>query len=343
MATDIGGDGEASSGVLELLAESFSPFLADSTGREGNKMQTHLACIPCIIRQALEAARHVAPEDENLQRRVIQKVCSEIPDIPVDMSPPILAEWMHALIYGETGVEDPYKEAKARNVELAYSLEPRIKEWIEGHNDPFQAAVRVAITGNIIDLGASPNFDLNAELDALESSTIDLDDLESLRSDLKEAEDLLYIGDNTAEAIFDKALIHELQPRNIYFGTRSRPVLNDITVEGAYELGLDEYATIISTGSGAPGVDLRRANETFRRLFYSAPVVISKGQGNFETLSHSGRTVYFLFKVKCPVVAAMTGKEMGSSIIFRGGRTRWFGSAEDATRRLILEEVEKMF
>jgi len=32
-------------------------------------------------------------------------------------------------------------------------------------------------------------------------------------------------------------------------------------------------------------------------------MIISKGQGNFETLSDEDRQIFFLFKVKCNVIA----------------------------------------
>jgi uncharacterized protein with ATP-grasp and redox domains len=44
-------------------------------------------------------------------------------------------------------------------------------------------------------------------------------------------------------------------------------------------------------------------------------MIISKGQGNFESLSDEKRPVFFLFMVKCPVVALETGCVIGSVVL----------------------------
>lgn len=282
-------------------------------------MKTYLDCIPCIIRQALEAARHVAPHDEQLQRRVLNQVCAAVPELAREISPPMVAELIHGLIRKESEIDDPYRQAKQNNLALALRLESRLEAWVAQHEDPFAAAVQVAIAGNIIDLGANPNFDIESELNQLEKASSELEGLEQLRQAIEKSGWILYIGDNTAEAVFDKVFIRHLSPRKVVFATRARPILNDITEVEARQIGLDRVAQVISSGSPIPGTDLSRTTEEFRRFFVEAPVVIAKGQGNFESLSDAGRTIYFLFKVKCPVVAAMAGHKVGSSVIFPGG------------------------
>jgi uncharacterized protein with ATP-grasp and redox domains len=46
-------------------------------------------------------------------------------------------------------------------------------------------------------------------------------------------------------------------------------------------------------------------------------MVISKGQGNFESLSDSDREVFFLLMVKCPLVGEDIGVEMGKLVLKR--------------------------
>ena len=49
---------------------------------------------------------------------------------------------------------------------------------------------------------------------------------------------------------FDLLLIKRIKEMNpqlkIYFATRGKPVVNDSILEDAYEVGMDQYATIIS-------------------------------------------------------------------------------------------------
>ena len=72
-------------------------------------------------------------------------------------------------------------------------------------------------------------------------------------------------------------------------------------------------------GSDAPGTVLDEIRPEVRDRIAAADVVISKGQGNYETLSDAGRPVFFLFKVKCPVVAADVGLDMGRPVLLRRG------------------------
>ena len=45
-------------------------------------------------------------------------------------------------------------------------------------------------------------------------------------------------------------------------------------------------------------------------------MIISKGQGNFETLQESGHEIFFLMKVKCEVVAEEIGLPLGSIFFY---------------------------
>jgi damage-control phosphatase, subfamily I len=279
-------------------------------------MKMQLDCIPCFIRQTLEVARFAAPDDIVAHRQLLDQICSLIPDLPSDISPPFVAERIHEIIRQRIGVDDPYREMKKQNLNLAQAQVCRMEQWMERQEDRFEAAVRLAIAGNIIDLGVNLDFDLEGELDGLCCHDDDLGDIALLREAVETADQVLYIGDNTAEAVFDIFLIRELLPRKVYFATRSRPILNDITVPDALKIGIDKYATVISSGSPIPGTDLERTTPHFRQLFDDSTLVIAKGQGNFESLSDVKRPVFFLFKVKCPVVSELSGRRLGSSQVY---------------------------
>ena len=51
--------------------------------------------------------------------------------------------------------------------------------------------------------------------------------------------------------------------------------------------------------------------------FREADLIISKGQGNYESLSDKPENIYFLFKVKCPVIARNSGFDVGSTVLTR--------------------------
>jgi len=113
---------------------------------------------------------------------------------------------------------------------------------------------------------------------------------------------VLYLGDNAGESVFDKLLIEELG-KPVTYVVREIPVINDCVIDDALASGLDKVATLISSGSTAPATILSLCNEDFIDKFKNADLVISKGQGNYEGLSQVNRSVFFMLKAKCPVIA----------------------------------------
>jgi uncharacterized protein with ATP-grasp and redox domains len=66
-----------------------------------------------------------------------------------------------------------------------------------------------------------------------------------------------------------------------------------------------------------PGSRVLPISEEFRRRFEQADLIVAKGQGNYETLSDEAKNTFFLFKVKCPVIAKHSGEEMGALVLQR--------------------------
>lgn len=96
---------------------------------------------------------------------------------------------------------------------------------------------------------------------------------------------------------------------------RGAPVINDATMEDARATGLCEIVEVIDNGSDAPGTVLKDCKPEFLRLYENADLIIAKGQGNYETLSDEQRDIAFLFKAKCPVIAAHVGMPVGSHVL----------------------------
>ena len=46
-----------------------------------------------------------------------------------------------------------------------------------------------------------------------------------------------------------------------------------------------------------------------------ADLIIAKGQGNYETLSDCDKDIYFILKVKCPVIASDLRCPVGQMIL----------------------------
>jgi uncharacterized protein with ATP-grasp and redox domains len=104
-----------------------------------------------------------------------------------------------------------------------------------------------------------------------------------------------------------------------YF-VRGRPVINDVTLREAEEIGMGELARIVDSGVDTPGFLYDRASPAARERYDAADLILAKGMGNFECMEHwaDGR-VTFLFKVKCGVVARLIGEEIGALVCSLAG------------------------
>jgi uncharacterized protein with ATP-grasp and redox domains len=60
----------------------------------------------------------------------------------------------------------------------------------------------------------------------------------------------------------------------------------------------------------------------FLERFHKADLIVAKGQGNFETLSEIDANIFFLLKVKCPVIATHIGLPPGTQALVRGSKNR---------------------
>ena len=287
-------------------------------------MKSSLDCMPCFVRQALEAARMVSPEPA-VHERIVREVLGWAREMDFRQTPPSMGQRIHRRLREITGAADPYREAKVRQNRMAMKLAVKLRDRIVSAPDPVALAARLAIAGNVIDMGVNGNVDeqdlhraLNQALDQPMEADWDV-----FREAIDKASDILYLADNAGEIAFDRLLIEQLPPGRITLVVRGAPVLNDVTRADAQTLGLHEIVEVIDNGSDAPGTILEDCSEEFRRRFACADLVLSKGQGNYEALSDTPGNMFFLFKAKCPVVAAYAGVALGAHVLnaARVGRT----------------------
>lgn len=269
-------------------------------------MQTQLECLPCFIRQALEAARH-AHTDEAVQESILRQVCQWVCDADLLLPPPVMSQQIHRLVREMTDNPDPYKEHKKKLNDTVLPLLPELREAVAQAPDPWLAALRVAIAGNAMDLGAYGHIDHAAIRENLFRAIRQpiYGNLRRLREVLAEARHILYIADNTGEIVADRLFIEQLHTAHVTVVVRGRPIINDATMLDARAAGLTEIAEVIDNGSDAPGTVLSECSESLKRYFATADVVLAKGQGNFETLSSNRRpNLFYLLMAKCPLIVS---------------------------------------
>ncbi|MEA2103872.1 MAG: ARMT1-like domain-containing protein [Candidatus Cloacimonadota bacterium] len=264
-------------------------------------MKTYLDCIPCFMQQALRAGR-ISTNDEIKIKELLNEVGTMIKDIPMDHTPPETGEIIYKKIAEITGNNDPYKSIKEKNIQHALKLYPQLKQRVRDSKDGLLTAIRLAVAGNVIDLGVDNDFDLERDIEIILEQDFAIFDYELFRNKVEKSAKILYIGDNAGEGVFDKILIEEL-PKPVTYVVREIPVINDITFSEAKQIKIDQVAEVISSGTTAPGTILNLCNQCFLQKFENADMVISKGQGNYEGLSNVNRSVFFLLKAKCEIIA----------------------------------------
>lgn len=281
-------------------------------------MHTALDCIPCFARQALEAARFVT-DDPAVHERILRDVLRSTAERDLAQCPPAVAQQIHRQLRTMTGVNDPYRAAKERFNTMALDMLPELYLKVRESADPLAMALRLAIAGNVIDLGA--NSDITEEevrqgVHNVMNEPFD-GDVNAFRQAVNEAQSILYLADNAGEIVFDRLLIEQLPMERVTVAVRGGPILNDATMADAEVAGLCDLVEVMDNGSDAPGTILDDCSERFRRRFAEADLIIAKGQGNFETLSEEAADIYFLFKVKCPVIADHVGLPLGIQVAAR--------------------------
>ncbi|MBN1251631.1 MAG: DUF89 family protein [Bacteroidales bacterium] len=276
-------------------------------------MKTYLDCLPCYMNQAIRAGRMATNDDKKI-KQLLDQVGDMIKHIPMENTPAESGAMIYQKIKEITGVEDPYKTIKQNSINEAKALYPELKEIINKSKDKLLTAIRIAIAGNIIDFGINKKFNLVDDVKKILIQDFAIFDYEKFKSELEKSENILYLADNAGESVFDKLLIEELNKKVIY-AVREIPVINDVTIQDAIDSGIADVAEIISSGVKAPGTILNQCNNNFLDLFDTADMIISKGQGNYEGLSDINRSVFFLLKAKCSVIAKDIGVKEDDIVI----------------------------
>lgn len=276
-------------------------------------MITYFECLPCFGRQALSTLKNIDPA---LHENVMRDVMHMLGDIDYSLSPPELAGEVFNVFRKHTALQDCYSVIKKHSNEYVLEIYDELKARIEASANPFDAAVKFAIAGNIIDFGANHDFSiesLHSEIDFALGINMN-QEIILLHEEIEKAKKILYLGDNAGEIVFDKLLIEYLPAEKIIFAVRGEPVINDATIQDAVEIGLTEIVKVIDNGSNLPGTCLKACSDEFQQIFEESDLIISKGQGNYETLSDISKNIFFLLKIKCDVVARDLHGKLGDCI-----------------------------
>ncbi|MBN2509209.1 MAG: DUF89 family protein, partial [Spirochaetales bacterium] len=298
----------------------------------GTFMNTYLECIPCFFNQALSAAR-LNGLSESDTWSLLSGIAAEIPKLRKEDNPPTMSRLIYAKIREFAKEDDPYKQVKESSNKHALAVYPALKSKVKNAQDPLCTALELSAAGNIIDFGANARIDVQKEISTIIDTTIETIRHEQSRhfncaafaSALAKSRTILFLADNAGEIVFDRVLIELLKELNpglrVTVAVRGAPVLNDCTLEDAEQSGIGASSDIISNGADAPGTILDICSPEFLHHFETSDMIISKGQGNYETLSSSDRNIFFILKAKCGVVARHAGCTKGEILLLLGRMT----------------------
>lgn len=264
----------------------------------------HTGCINCILDRQLNNFDSDTPEEK--RREYMQALLRILSEASAEESGPVIAERIHELQKEMFGREADFSKIKHTYNQMMLNKEDEVQRKIAASADPLKRAIQYAMTGNYIDFGALDGVEDEKLEELLKRSTqnpVDAKEYANLKKDLAEASKLVYLTDNCGEIVLDKILIGQLMQQypqiDITVIVRGKPALNDATLEDAEEAGLSEVVTVIGNGSGITGTWLPEISAEAREKIEEADLILSKGQGNFETLQGCGKNIYYMFLCKC--------------------------------------------
>lgn len=235
---------------------------------------------------------------------------------------PEYAEFIFSSFETLSKIKDPYKEIKDKENNEAKLLFNSLTKELDKDLNYFDVLINLSICGNIIDYGVYESIDLKSYILNILDIAYFKNDVELFKKDIDSSTNILYIADNAGEIIFDIELIKYLNKlgKNISLAVRAKPVINDISIDDIADLEIPSYVTIVNSGCNTPGVILKNASNEFKELFYTCDLVISKGQGNFETLyflDKKPNKLFFLFMIKCKVIADLLNTKINMKALLK--------------------------
>lgn len=281
-------------------------------------------CISCLLNKHLKDIPNSFTSTQKTE--YMQGILKIIGEADIRMSAPEIVEMIDEF-KANLGEIDDFSETKKYFNSFMMSFAKDIEAKIKVSENPLKTAVKYAMSGNFIDFGAMDNVSeekLRERLNNSREICIDEDLFQRFEREVCKAENIVYLIDNCGEIVLDKLLIKQILRINdsvkINVIVRGKPVLNDCTTDDANQVGLDELVSVVDNGTGIPGTVLDRISPKAKSLIDNADLIISKGQGNFETLHHCGKNIYYLFLCKCKMFAERFGVDTFSGMFVNDKR-----------------------
>ncbi|MFH1678898.1 MAG: ARMT1-like domain-containing protein [Candidatus Omnitrophota bacterium] len=277
-------------------------------------MKASYKCIDCFSRQ-IKISSSLIRLNKKDKESLVLFLRRKLLKFDFNQPPVVFGRAIYKSVAKAGGVKDIFAKEKIRIENYLIKLSPYFRMILEKAQDPLYAAARICCAANEIDFGAGKRPDLKNIFFKIKNIKLKINHFSVFKSKLKKIRNLLIIGDNSGEAFFDKFFIEEIikfNPQiNVCYATRSSPIINDVLISDAKRLALDKVARITSSGCDYPGIILEKISKSFRKIYNQADLIISKGQGNFESLSDKEKDIFYLFQIKCITVSDFLSLPVG--------------------------------
>ena len=268
--------------------------------------------------------------DEWLHRKILGDAMVEMAHLDDKSTPPEVMQEIFRRTAKTLGDPDPYQEEKRRWRAEMLANQDGIRSRINDAEDSFAYALKASIAANFVDDELRDGTTLKALLSDIESATLPAETVAEFRASVKRAESIVMIHDSVGELFFDRLLLEQIAKEagegcRMLSAVRTTHVLGDATREDAEAIGLGEVvAEIVDPGLECLGVPLSECSNEFREIIQATDLVIAKGQASYQSLEAEGRRpdgtekeVWFLFRVKCPVMARQLAVDIGGLFLER--------------------------
>ncbi len=286
-------------------------------------MQLEPECIGCLFNQVLRAFKLVKPDISREKVLIAQKkLMAYLMEVDInEIASPIIGKMAYGLVAETLGIKDPYFDLKKRYNKIALEFYEEARNIVKNAKDPLLKALIISALGNTVDMATQHKIEFIDDMKTFDSNKFVINDYIQFKESLEKANHLLILGDNCGEIVFDKLLIETIKnilpDLEIIYSVRSAPIINDATLDDAKMVGLDKVTRVIES-SPTPGIDLNSSTEEFKHYFnLKGGVMLSKGQGNFESLYKIPilqKEIYYLLKAKCVLMERIFQVHLGDLI-----------------------------
>lgn len=267
-------------------------------------MKVSAECMHCLVKRQAENIKKYP--DEEKKAEYLGKVLGIIANNAAEEPAPVLLSHIGRLHEEYFGKPFSFDELKKGYNAMLLEKEDEIRTKISEAADPLALALRFAQIGNFIDFGAMDSVDdakLMEFLEQAERLPLSEDTYKKFTENLKTARKLVYMTDNCGEIVLDKLLLETVAKTAPHVEckiiVRGEPVLNDATMDDALQVGIEKCGKVIPNGTNIAGTYIPWVSAEAKKALDEADILISKGQGNFESLHGCGLNIYYLFLCKC--------------------------------------------